>query len=65
MFTSWDDLGNPEAAGMCISERFGVRVDVQHKNIAALKANPDSRFKLIQYKTSDDAETWNIGSQIS
>lgn len=65
MFTSWDDLGNPEAPGICISDRFGVRVDVQHRDIGSLKNNPDAKFKLIQYKTWDDAETWNIGSQIN
>ncbi|NTE81324.1 hypothetical protein G6M12_07110 [Agrobacterium tumefaciens] len=65
MFTSWDDLGNPEMPGIYYSDRFGVKVDVQQKNIVAFKQQRDAKFKLIQYQTWDDSETWNVGSQIS
>ena len=64
MFTSWDDLGNPEKPGIYYSDRFGVKVDVQQKNIVAFKEQRNARFKLIQYPTWDDAETWNVGSAI-
>lgn len=62
MFTSWDDLGNPGTAGICISERFGIRVELAAKDIASLKANPEARFRLVQYKTLGDADTWNLGN---
>lgn len=64
MEITWDDLGRPQAPGLCFSERYAVRVDVQYKDLEQMKANPNAVFDLVRYKTYDDAETWNIGRRV-